>query len=84
MTNYYGSSRKRTALEVAIKYMYTMLNSSDKYEKSDKEVDYIQEISAKIETKCRSVIEENRLDISLDLNKDMNYEKLIEFINNRD
>lgn len=80
MISYYGSSRKRTALEVAIKYIYVMLNNSIEYEKSDKEVDYIQEIVTKLEAKNTQIIEENRLDITLAENKKISYEKLIEFI----
>lgn len=83
MLNYYGSSRKRTALEVAIKYMYVMLNNSNEYRISDKEIDYIQEIVAKIEAKGIQIIQENRLEITLSENKNIDYEKLINFINER-
>ena len=83
MLNYYGSSRKRTALEVAIKYMYVMLNNSNEYRISDKEIDYIQEIVAKIEAKGIQIIQENHLEITLSENKNIDYEKLINFINER-
>lgn len=81
--SYYGSSRKRTALEVAIKYIYVMLNNSIEYQKSDKETEIIQMIATKIKTRCSILIEENKLEINVADNEKTNYDELIEFIKGR-
>ena len=81
---YYGSTRIRTAVEVFAKYMYAILNSSDEYKNSEKNVSFVDSIIEKIDATVDA--EMGTVDMMLDKKEyeGTDFDNLVKFIKERD